>query len=191
MKIKVLVTGGTLDKEYDELTGRLVLKKTHVPDMLKSGRCRLDIRVEEVMMADSANITDSDRRMILRHCEGSEEDKIVIIHGTDSMVDTAAFLAESIKEKTIVLTGALKPYVIDGSDGLFNLGSALAFVQTLPHGVYVSMHGKYLHSDGARKNRQTGEFEEICSASRESQRRKSTNYVKHSYGRRDPPGASR
>jgi L-asparaginase len=187
MKIKVLVTGGTLDKEYDELTGRLVLKNTHVPDMLMSGRCGLDLTVKEVMMVDSASMKDSDRRMILRHCEGSEEDKIVIIHGTDSMANTAAFLAESIKERTIVLTGALKPYVLGGSDGLFNLGSALAFVQTLPNGVYVSMHGKYYHSDEGRKNRQTGEFEEICSASGESQRRKSTNYVKHSYGRRDPP----
>lgn len=168
MKVKVLVTGGTLDKEYDERTGRLVLKNTHVPDMLKSGRCRLDLTVKVVMMADSAKMTDSDRRMILRHCEESEEDKIVIMHGTDSMADTAAFLAESIKEKTVVLTGALKPYVLDGSDGLFNLGSALAFVQILPHGVYVSMHGKYLRSNEARKNRHTGEFEEICSASGES-----------------------
>lgn len=161
MTIKLIVTGGTLDKEYDEVTGKLVFRTTHVPDLLKLGRSRLDTVVEKVMMADSANITDSHRKDILSHCRNSKEDKIVIVHGTDSMVGTAEFLGKSIENKTIVLTGALIPYAFGGSDGLFNLGSALAFVQTLPHGVYISMHGRYFHWDNAVKNRQTGGFEEI------------------------------
>jgi L-asparaginase len=161
MTIKVIVTGGTLDKEYDEVTGKLVFRTTHVPDLLKLGRSGLDIVVEKVMMADSANMTDSHRKDILSHCKNSKEDKIVIIHGTDSMVSTAKFLGKSIEKKTIVLTGALIPYAFGGSDGLFNLGSALAFVQTLPHGVYISMHGRYLHWNNVAKNRQTGVIEEI------------------------------
>jgi L-asparaginase len=161
MTIKLIVTGGTLDKEYDEVTGKLIFRTTHVPDLLKLGRSRLDIVVEKVMMTDSASITDSQRKDILSHCKNSKEDKIVIIHGTDSMVSTAKFLGKSIEKKTIVLTGALIPYAFGGSDGLFNLGSALAFVQTLPHGVYISMHGRYLRWNNTAKNRQTGEFEEI------------------------------
>lgn len=161
MTIRMIVTGGTLDKEYDELTGELVLRRTHLPDMLRSARSRLDIRITKVMLADSARMTDNGRKAILRQCRRCKEDKIVILHGTDSMVSTAGLLAKSVNHKTIVLTGALVPYLFSSSDALFNLGGALAFAQTLPHGVYISMHGRCFDWDNARKNKQTGEFEEI------------------------------
>jgi L-asparaginase len=161
MTIRMLITGGTFDKEYDELTGELIFKDTHVPEMLKLGRCRLDIKIKKVMLVDSTNIKDSDIISLLKHCKKSKEDKIVIIHGTDTIVDTARFLGKSIKRKTIVLTGALIPYSFGNSDGLFNLGNALAFVQILPPGVYISMHGKYFNWNNIRKNKQKGEFEQI------------------------------
>lgn len=163
MKIRMIVTGGTLDKEYDEVTGQLVFRHTHVPDMLKSARSRLKVKITEVMLADSARMTNNGRKAILRHCKDCREDKIVIVHGTDSMVRTADLLAKSVKDKTIVLTGALVPYLFSSSDALFNLGSALAFAQTLPHGVYISMQGRCFNWDNARKNKETGEFEEVAS----------------------------
>ena len=161
MTIRMLITGGTFDKEYNELTGELIFKDTHVPQMLKLARSNLDIKIRKLRLMDSTNITDSDMKVILEYCKKSKEDKIVIIHGTDMMTETAKFLGKSLKNKTIILTGALIPYAFGNSDGLFNLGSALAFVQTLPHGVYISMHGKYFNWDNARKNKHTGEFEEI------------------------------
>lgn len=161
MTIRMLITGGTIDKEYDEITGELIFKNTHLCEMLRLGRSKLDIRITKLMMVDSANISNSDRKTILNHCKKSKEDKIVIIHGTDTMVTTAKFLGKFIKNKTIVLTGAIIPYTFGNSDGLFNLGSALAFVQTLPHGVYISMHGKYFYYDNTRKNKRFGEFEEV------------------------------
>jgi L-asparaginase len=161
MTIKILITGGTVDKDYDELTGSLVFRSTHVPGMLSSGRCGLDIKIAEVMMADSAFMTDADREAISTHCKESPEDKIVIMHGSDSMVTTAEILARSTRDKTVILTGALVPYAVNGSEAMFNLGAALAFVQTLPHGVYISMNGKSFAWDKARKNKHTGKFEEV------------------------------
>jgi L-asparaginase len=161
MPIKILITGGTFDKEYDEINGTLYFKNTHVPAMLKQGRCRLDSHLRTVMMIDSLEMTDADREIILENCRKSPEDKIVITHGTDTMVETAKFLAQGIKDKTIVLTGAMVPYAFGSSDGMFNLGSALSFVQILPPGVYIAMNGKYFSWDNVRKNRERGEFEEI------------------------------
>lgn len=161
MSIKILITGGTFDKEYNELTGQLYFNKTHVPEMLKLGRARLDINLETVMMMDSLNITSSDMQKLLEISIKSKEDKILITHGTDKMVATAQVLGPKIKNKTIVLTGAIIPYAFGSSDGLFNLGSALAFVQSLPHGVYISMNGRYFNWNNVVKNKQTGEFEEI------------------------------
>jgi len=161
MTIKILITGGTFDKEYSEITGELFFNKTHLPEMLKLGRCRLDIKIKTLMMVDSLGITDSDVKIILEECKNSKEDKILITHGTDKMTATAHVLGQSIKNKTIVLTGAMIPYAFDSSDGLFNLGSALAFVQTLPHGVYIAMNGKYFNWNNAIKNKETGEFKEI------------------------------
>lgn len=161
MNIKIFVTGGTFDKEYNELEGTLFFKETHVHEMLKLARSRLKIDISTLMMIDSLDMTDADRKIILEECKKTKEDKILITHGTDTMIETAKFLASSIKNKTIVLTGAMIPYKFGSSDGLFNLGSSLAFVQTLPYGVYVSMNGKYFRWDNIKKNKQTGTFEEI------------------------------
>ncbi len=161
MTVKILVTGGTFDKEYMELTGQLVFKNTHVPEMLKLARCRIDIKIRTLMMIDSLDMTDYHRNSILEKCRNSKEDKIIITHGTDTMVKTAQFLGSQIKDKTIVLTGALVPYAFGSSDGHFNLGSALAFVQSMPNGVYIAMNGQYFTYDNVRKNKVTGEFEEI------------------------------
>ncbi len=137
MQIKIFVTGGTFDKEYNELNGELFFKDTHIPEMLKLGRCKLDTDLTTLMMMDSLDMTDQDRKTILENCNNTPEDKIIIIHGTDTMIETAALLATGVKNKTIVLTGAMVPYRFGSSDGLFNLGSALSFVQVLPPGVYV------------------------------------------------------
>jgi len=161
MTIKIFVTGGTFDKEYNELNGKLFFKNTHLPETLKLGRCKLKVDIRTLMMVDSSSMTNIDRKIILENCKKAKEDKIVIIHGTDTMVETARVLGNSIKDKTVILTGAMIPYTFGSSDGLFNLGSSLAFVQTLPPGVYISMNGKYFHWDNVRKNKQKGEFEEI------------------------------
>ena len=161
MGIKILVTGGTFDKEYDELEGKLFFKDTHIQEMLEVGRCKLPIKIRTLMMIDSMDMTDNDRKIIIDHCKRTEEDKIVITHGTDTLVKTAKELSKEIDNKTIIVTGAMIPYKFGSSDGLFNLGSSLAFVQTLPYGVYVSMNGKYFQPDKVRKNRDTGRFEEI------------------------------
>ena len=162
MPLKILVTGGTFDKEYNEITGMLYFKDTHISEMLRLGRCRLETTLRTVMMIDSLEMTDADRQLILEHCKKAPEDKIVITHGTDTMVETARILAQGRTGKTIVLTGAMIPYAFGSSDGLFNLGSALSFAQTLPPGVYLAMNGKYFTWDNVRKNRERGEFEEIA-----------------------------
>ena len=161
MTIKIFITGGTFDKEYNELDGKLFFKRTHLPEMLKLGRSRLKIDIVTLMMIDSLDMTDADRKIILENCKKTKEDKILITHGTDKIVETAKVLGNSIKDKTIVLTGAMIPYKFGSSDGLFNLGSSLAFVQTLPHGVYISMNGKCFYWDNVRKNKHTGIFDEI------------------------------
>jgi len=161
MTIKILVTGGTFDKEYDPLTGQLYFNETHVLEMLRLGRSRLHTHIKRILMIDSLNMTEADRKKILHECQTSLEDKILITHGTDTMTETAKLLGQHIKDKTIILTGAMIPYAFGSSDGLFNLGSALAFRQTLPAGVYISMNGKYFHWDNVRKNKDVGLFEEI------------------------------
>jgi L-asparaginase len=158
MRIKILVTGGTFDKEYDELTGKLFFKETHLNEMLNLGRCKIDIELDTLMMIDSLDMTDEHRKKILDHCQRASEDLIVITHGTDTMEETARVLGPAIVNKTIVLTGAMVPYKFGSSDGLFNLGSALAFVQALPHGVYVAMNGKYFLWSNVTKDRKNGSF---------------------------------
>jgi L-asparaginase len=160
MQIRILVTGGTFDKEYDELTGRLFFRDTHVQEMLRLGRARLELAVETVMMIDSLEMDDAGRVAIVERCRAAAERAIVITHGTDTMVETArALAAADLAGRTIVLTGAMVPYAFGSSDGLFNLGSALSFVQVLPPGVYVAMNGRHFPWNGVRKNRQTGVFE--------------------------------
>ncbi len=159
-RIRVLITGGTFDKEYDEINGRLLFKDSHLPEMLGLGRCRLELDIRTLMMIDSLEMTDADRGIIIEQCRASPERQIVITHGTDTMADTARVLAANIQDKTIVLTGAMIPYKFGSSDGLFNLGSALAFVQTLNPGVYIAMNGRCYSAERVRKNLQTGIFEE-------------------------------
>jgi L-asparaginase len=161
MAIKILITGGTFDKEYDELNGKLFFKDTHLPEILKLGRSNLVVGVSTLMMIDSLEMTDADREVIIRHCQKCDEEKIIITHGTDTMDITAKQLGKANLNKTVVLTGAMIPYKFGSSDGLFNLGSALAFVQTLPMGVYVVMNGKYFNYDNVRKNKASGIFEEL------------------------------
>lgn len=161
MAIKVLITGGTFDKEYDELNGKLFFKDTHLPEILKLGRCNLDIQIRTLMMIDSLEMQDADRELIINHCKQCDENKIVITHGTDTMHVTAQALGTANLNKTIVLTGAMVPYKFGSSDGLFNLGSALAFVQTLPKGVYVAMNGRFFNWNNVRKNKASGVFEEL------------------------------
>ena len=153
MKIKIFVTGGTFDKEYNELNGELFFKDTHLPEILSLGRSRIPVDIRTLMMIDSLQMTDTDRNNILQNCLQAPEKKIIITHGTDTMVETAQVLAKKITGKTIVLTGAMIPYKFGSSDGLFNLGSALSFVQTLPEGVYIAMNGRYFNWDNVRKNR--------------------------------------
>lgn len=158
--IRVLVTGGTFDKEYNELNGTLYFKDTHVPEMLRLGRSRVEVAVETLMMMDSLDMRDADRARIVEACRRSPEPRIVITHGTDTMVETArAIAAADLAGKTVVLTGAMVPYAFGSSDGLFNLGSALSFVQVLSPGVYVAMNGRCFDWDAVRKDRARGVFE--------------------------------
>uniref|UniRef100_A0A7C4YSB0 Asparaginase n=1 Tax=candidate division WOR-3 bacterium TaxID=2052148 RepID=A0A7C4YSB0_UNCW3 len=160
-KIRIFVTGGTFDKEYNELTGSLYFKETHIHQMLELGRCKVPVEIRTLMMIDSLDMKDEDREIIALNCLKVEEKRIIITHGTDTMVETAKVIAEKVKDKTIVLTGAMVPYTFGSSDGLFNLGSAIAFVQVLPPGVYIAMNGKCFTYDNVRKNKKTGIFEEI------------------------------
>ena len=159
--IRLFVTGGTFDKEYNELTGSLFFKDTHLPEMLRLGRSRIEVSITTLMMIDSLDMTAADRARIVDECARATEPRILITHGTDTMTETAAALAAAAGGKTIVLTGAMVPYAFGSSDGLFNLGSALSFVQALPAGVYIAMNGRCFHWDGVRKNRDTGFFEAV------------------------------
>lgn len=162
--IRVLTTGGTFDKRYDELKGRLSFSETHLPEMLALGRSRVDVAVETLMMVDSLDMTADDRARIAAQCRAAAEPRVLITHGTDTMVETARTLAQAnppLTGKTIVLTGAMIPYAFGSSDGLFNLGSALSFVQVLPPGIYIAMNGRYFAWDRVRKNRETGFFEDL------------------------------
>ena len=161
MSIRILVTGGTFDKEYNERTGQLYFKDTHIAEMLRLGRSQVKVTIRTVMMIDSLEMTDADRALIVQNCLQSEEDHIVITHGTDTMTETAAAVARAVSGKTIVLTGAMVPYAFGSSDGLFNLGSALSFAQTLPPGIYIAMNGRAFPWNDVRKNRESGMFEPL------------------------------
>ena len=160
MSVRTFITGGTFDKEYNELDGKLFFKDTHLPEMLKLGRCKVPVDIRALMLVDSLEMTDADRQIIVEQCRKCKEDRIVITHGTDTMEETAKVLGQAVLKKTIVLTGAMVPYKFGSSDGLFNLGSAFAFAQSLSHGVYVAMNGRCFTWDNVKKNRKTGEFEE-------------------------------
>ena len=170
MKIAIFITGGTFDKSYNELSGELFFEKTHVKEMLALGRSLLPIKAETLMLKDSLLMTDADRNVIAKACKAAKEKHIVITHGTDTMEETARYLAGSFAgeklNKTIILTGAMVPYKFGSSDGLFNLGSAMAYAQLLPPGVYVAMNGRWFAWDNVRKNKKAGYFEEYKASRR-------------------------
>tara|TARA_B100001250_G_scaffold223068_1_gene191250 strand:- start:327 stop:812 length:486 start_codon:yes stop_codon:yes gene_type:complete len=157
--IKILITGGTFDKEYDEITGSLYFKETHIRELLDLGRSRVSVKIKKLMLIDSLEMKNLHRELILRKCLQSKENKIIITHGTDTMVKTAKFIAQENLNKTIILTGAMIPYKFGSSDGLFNLGGAIAYVQSLENGVYIAMNGKCFKWNGVQKNFKTGVFE--------------------------------
>ena len=161
MPVRILITGGTFDKEYDEITGKLYFKDTHMREILDLGRSKLEVKIRTLMLLDSLEMTDHDRDVILDNCRRVSENQIVITHGTDTMTETGKVIANAKLEKTIILTGAMIPYKFGSSDGLFNFGGALAFVQTLPHGVYIAMNGRYFDWDKVEKNKKTGVFEDL------------------------------
>lgn len=161
MQVQIFITGGTFDKEYNELNGDLYFRDTHLQQMLQQGRSQLNVNIRSLMMIDSLEMTEDDRELILSHCRKSTSERIVITHGTDTMVQTANYLASHLKDKTIVLTGAMIPIVFGSSDGLFNMGAALAYVQTLNPGVYIAMNGQYFYHDNVRKNKAQGLFETL------------------------------
>ena len=159
--IKIFVTGGTFDKDYDEKNGKLFFQKTHMNEILALGRSRVDVDIETLMMLDSLDMKDKDRDVIVENCKKTNAQKIIITHGTDTMTKTADILGGKNLTKTIVITGAMIPYKFGTSDGLFNIASALAYVQTLPYGVYIAMNGRVFEFDKVLKNKETGVFEEI------------------------------
>lgn len=161
MPIRIFVTGGTFDKEYNELTGELIFKDTNLPKMLELGRSEVNVDARTLMMIDSLDMTEADRKIIAENCKDDKSDRILITHGTDTMVETAQAIADTVKDKIVVLTGAMVPYAFGSSDGLFNLGAALAAVQVLPIGVYICMNGKIFVYDKVRKNKKTGKFEDV------------------------------
>jgi L-asparaginase len=157
----IFVTGGTFDKTYDEIRGGLAFADTHLPEMLRLGRSRVEVTIRTLMMVDSLDMTDANRELIVHNCRQCAQSRIVITHGTDTMVETAHALAQGLTGKTVVLTGAMIPYAFGSSDGLFNLGSALSFAQVLPAGVYIAMNGQHFEWDKVRKNKETGVFESL------------------------------
>ena len=159
--IKIFATGGTFDKEFNEINGELYFKKTNLFELLELGRSQVDLKIETLMMVDSLQMTNTERQYILEKCKKEKTDKIIITHGTDTMVQTAEFIAKHIKDKIIILTGAMIPIKFGSSDGLFNLGSALSFAQVLDPGVYITMNGQYFYWDNVRKNKKLGIFERI------------------------------
>ena len=161
MSIQIFITGGTFDKEYNEISGKLYFKKTHLKEMLVMGRSQLDVKIKTLMMIDSLDMSKDDRTQILNSCTDCKMDQIVITHGTDTMVESATYVANARLNKTIVFTGAMIPIDFGSSDGLFNLGSALSFVQILEPGVYITMNGRYFNWDNVRKNKKIGVFERL------------------------------
>ena len=159
--IKIFATGGTFDKEYDEINGELFFKETHLHELLSLGRSQLNVKIETLMMVDSLEMTKSEKQYIVEKCKSEKTDRIIITHGTDTMVETAKIIAEDINDKTIILTGAMIPIKFGSSDGLFNLGSALSFIQVIQPGVYITMNGRYFKWDNVSKNKRLGVFERI------------------------------
>jgi len=161
MTLRIIATGGTFDKHYDEIAGKLGFANSHLPEVIARARLTVPATLEELPLLDSLDMQDIDRRRVLASCDRSEENALVIIHGTDTMQDTARVLGAAQLAKTIVITGAMIPYAIQGSDAQFNFGFACGVAQVLPHGVYVAMNGRVFAWDQVQKNRSAGVFEPI------------------------------
>ena len=160
--IQIFITGGTFDKSYNHISGDLFFEKTHIPEMLKRSKSRLKVEIKTLMMIDSLEMTEGDINKIIKECKNSKSKRIIITHGTDTMVNTARKIAKQIKDKTIVLTGAMIPYAFgSSSDGFFNLGSALSFVQTLKTGIYITMNGQYFNYNNVIKDKEKGYFKSL------------------------------
>ncbi|MES2535485.1 MAG: asparaginase domain-containing protein [Pseudomonadota bacterium] len=158
MTLRVITTGGTFDKHYDEITGKLIFSASNLPAAIRRARLSVAVSLEELPPLDSLDMQDGDRQRISNSCARASEERILIIHGTDTMRETAEVLGHAQLSKTIVLTGAMIPYEIANSDALFNFGFAFGAVQTLPHGVYVAMQGEIFAWDNVMKNRIAGVF---------------------------------
>jgi L-asparaginase len=161
MKIKLIITGGTIDKSYNMKNGELHFVDSHIPSMLTEARCKADFELDKILLKDSLKMDDTDRQKILENVQNSEQSRIIITHGTDTIVQTAQLLAQQVEDKTVVLTGAMIPYVFNKSDSLFNLGTAFAAVQCLSAGIYITMNGKIFNSDNVIKNLEEGIFETV------------------------------
>ncbi|HEU4851806.1 MAG TPA: asparaginase domain-containing protein [Telluria sp.] len=161
MTLRIVATGGTFDKHYNELTGVLGFSESHLPAVIARTRMTVPVELDVLPLLDSLDMQDEDRARVLATCQRAQEKSIVIIHGTDTMRETAAVLGAANLGKTIVLTGAMIPYEIANSDALFNLGVAVGVAQVLPAGVYVAMNGQVFPWDNVQKNRSAGVFQTL------------------------------
>ena len=163
MKIRLLITGGTIDKVYNQSNGELEFDQTHFPEILSRARVEVDLLIEELILIDSLDMVDADRELIVEKCIKCEEKYILITHGTDRMCETAKLLGESSIDKTIILFGSMVPYAVNGSDAFFNFGCALSSVQLLKAGVYIAMNARILPWNDVEKNRSLGIFQTLNS----------------------------
>lgn len=161
MSLRIIATGGTFDKHYDEIAGQLGFSESHLPDVIARARITTDVSLETLRLLDSLEMQDDDRQRVLQACQASTQQAIVIIHGTDTMQQTAQVLGPALTDKTVVLTGAMIPYEIANSDAFFNFGFACGVAQVLPPGVYVAMNGRIFAWNKVAKNRSAGVFEPI------------------------------
>ena len=159
---RIIVTGGTFDKQYDAIKGELTFKDSHLPAILEQARVKIPVALEVVQLIDSLHMTEAHRQQLLAVCRAARETSIVVVHGTDTMVRTAEVIGGGALAKTIVFTGAMIPYSVQGSDALFNLGFALAMAQALPHGAYVAMNGRAFSWDDVAKDREAGVFRPVA-----------------------------
>ena len=166
MTLRIIITGGTFDKQYDAIRGQLTFKDTHLPDIIEQVRAGFPIAFELNQLVDSLDMQDENRQKVLTACRNAPEKLIVITHGTDTMTETAGVIGQAfatgdaaLAGKKIVLTGAMVPYSVSGSDALFNLGSAVMATQLLPAGVYITMNGRCFPWQAVKKNRALGVFE--------------------------------
>ncbi len=159
--IRIIITGGTFDKEYDAIKGDLTFQNSHLPEIVKTVRPTLSVELEVNQLIDSLDMAESNRISILDSCRRAREERIIITHGTDTMAETASIIGSARLEKTIILTGAMIPYTVAGSDAVFNLGCSFSAVQLLEYGVYIVMNGRIFNYDNVRKNRERGFFESL------------------------------